>query len=151
MPKTITPKEGFDIAVVCESQGTCPGCGWGLSSPPGEPRLELIRIERRDTKFTVEGRVPKAYCSACGQALDEIQSVVPIELEGLVCACGGRSFQFAIKSLEPNKAQKPTEWKFELDVICDKCNKAKFVEKVFSFLRLKRIKVGPTGMDVQLK
>jgi hypothetical protein len=84
-------------------------------------------------------------------AINEINEVVPIELAGLRCSCGGTDFTFAIRSLKPDRLQNPSEWKFDLDIICSKCRRKKLTEKIASFFRLKRIKVGPAGVDLVMK
>ena len=87
----------------------------------------------------------------CGMTVKAVAQVVPIELEGVRCACGGKHFRFVINYIMSSGGANPTDWWFELAVICIGCNRKKFVERVLSFFKLKRIKVGPTGSDVQMK
>jgi len=48
------------------------------------------------------------------------------------------------KKSEPNLA-------FQLDVDCESCKQTKFRQKIASFFRLKKIKVGLTGINIELK
>jgi hypothetical protein len=82
--------------------------------------------------------------------VNEINKSVPIELEGMTCSCGGKNFRFAISSLKKNP-KKRAEWVFDLDVICEACDKTKFHEKLLNFFKLKRLKIGATGVDVQMQ
>jgi hypothetical protein len=65
----------------------------------------------------------------------------------MICSCGGNDFRFAISSLQKKRA----EWIFDLDVICRACESTKFHEKLLDFFKLKRLKIGATGVDVQLR
>jgi hypothetical protein len=76
---------------------------------------------------------------------------VPIELSGLACNnCGGKKFQFTISSLKPNRAKDPTDWDFDLEIACTSCQRRKLLERILNFFRVKRIKVGPTGFDLEM-
>jgi hypothetical protein len=112
--------------------------------------LEITSLERRGEGIASTGRIPMGHCPVCGFAVDEINRVVPIELQGLICKCGGREFRFSIRSLKPNKSKEPTEWKFDLDVVCVGCENRKFRQRIANFFRLKRVKVGATGIDLEL-
>jgi hypothetical protein len=116
-----------------------------------EQGIRLVKLKRKEGKFVVVGSVDLGHCPVCGAAATAISAAVPIELEGLACSCGSKNFRFAINSLKPNRPKNPTDWQFELDVICISCKRQKFIEKVLSFFKLKRIKVGPLGVDVQVK
>ena len=112
-----------------------------------KPALEVRRICRTKSGLTASGIIRARRCPVCGTALNAINNVVPIELDGMICSCGGNDFRFAISSLKKTRA----EWIFDLDVICRACEKTKFHEKLLDFFKLKRLKIGATGVDVQLK
>jgi hypothetical protein len=137
-------------AIVCTPQQLCPACGGALFAAEDRPALRIMSIERKADRITSVGRIPMARCPVCGRAVQEINRAVPIELEGLTCDCGGQKFRFTIRSLKPNKVKDPTEWTFDLDVTCVSCRHKKFRQKILSFFRLKRIKVGATGVDLEM-
>jgi hypothetical protein len=123
----------------------------GRTGNQSKPNLEIVRLERKAGKFVTSGKINMGYCQNCGAAVREITQVVPLELKGLSCDCGSSKFRFTISSIKPNKPKDATEWVFDLDIICRNCNRVKFTEKILNFFKLKRIKVGVTGVDVQMR
>lgn len=75
----------------------CPGCAYPLSD---ESPIQLVRLDRKGDKFVASGKISMALCRKCGQAVNHIGEVVPIELKALTCECGGNKFRFTIKSLK---------------------------------------------------
>jgi hypothetical protein len=143
------PTGDTEVGVVYTEQGRCWHCAHLM--PPIEGAVNIQSIEKKGDGFVASGYIPFDRCPFCGMMIHAISEVVPVELAGLSCSCGGKQFRFAIKTIKPNKAKNPTEWKFDLDVICTICSKRKFRQKILNLFRLKRIKVGATGVDLQLK
>jgi hypothetical protein len=140
------------LAIVCTPDETrCPGCGRGMIlATHDQPALRVMSIERKAGKFASSGSILMSTCPVCGQAVREIEGVVPIELDGLVCACGSKEFNFPIRSLKRNKEQTATEWDSDLGITCLSCSKPRLVERILGFLSVKRIKVGATGVDLEM-
>ena len=141
------PETECDIAIVYTPQQICQACGSALFGKKGGPALQIVSIERKAEGLVSTGRILMARCPVCGAAVDEINRAIPIQLNGLTCICGGQQFRFAIRSLKPNKAKKPTEWSFDLDIICVQCDQSKYEEKNLDFSKLKRIRVGDAGVE----
>jgi hypothetical protein len=150
----VTEESGF--AIVCALDQHCVMCHGGPlvgddGGPIVGPLVRIISIQRKNETLVSTGIIPMgAHCANCGAAVSAISKVVPIELEGLTCTCGHNKFRFAIRSLKPNKVKDPTEWNFDLDIICIACTRRKFTQKVLSFFRLKRVKVGAAGVDLEM-
>src|ERR1700735_2097505 len=125
-PNTTLPKA--ELAIVCSPGHHCPACGGAVFSPVDRPALRIMSIERKGDKVASAGSIPMSRCAVCGAAVHEINRVVPIELDGLTCKCGGKEFRFEIRSLKPNRKQNPTEWDFDLDITCVSCSKRRLVE-----------------------
>src|SRR5271156_6853244 len=136
-----------DFEVVATLQRCRSGCGWVDTQPTF---VKLVSLQKTSETFTLTGSVPMRNCPKCGIALDAITKAVPIELDALKCHCGHTNFRFAIRSLKPNTATAPTEWRFNLDIICRQCTRRKFTRRILNFFRLKRIKVGATGVDLEM-
>jgi hypothetical protein len=117
----------------------------------GKPSLEVSSIKRQKDGFQVKGKVQFRHCRICGKALHEINKEVPIHLKDLVCQCGKNNFRFVLNSVKPNRAENATDWNFDLDVICRAGGKKTLTQKIAEFAKLKRIKVGPSGVDLTLK
>jgi hypothetical protein len=141
------PKDN-DFAVVAMSQ-CCRSraCHWVDTQPPV---VELVSLQKTSDNLTLTGRVPMLNCPVCGFAVEAISKTVPIELQALNCHCGHSDFRFAIRSLKPNKTSGPTEWRFDLDVICRQCERRKFRKRIFNFFRLKKLQVGATGVAIEM-
>jgi hypothetical protein len=144
-----TRHKGSNVAIVC-TVGTCIFCNTGATNV-GEPILERDAMEPKKDGSLATGKVPIRFCPVCRSALREMYRVVPIELEEFACPqCERKDFRFALGSVKPNKAE-PTDWQFDLEVICAACNTKTFTQRITELLRLKRIKVGPRGVDLKLK
>lgn len=157
MSDATDPAETRTAVVAHIPNRRCPLCAHGFATPDSvldlsvEPALTIEKLEQKAGKFLSTGRIAMSTCPACGAAVQEIHRVVPIELTGLTCACGSTDFQFSIKLLAPNKQKNPTDWNFDIDVICRKCKKLGIVKSVLGFFRFKRIKIDATGVDLRLK
>ena len=150
MSGSATRHEGPNLAILC-TVGTCIFCNTGATNV-GEPILERDAMERKKDGSLATGKVPIRFCPVCRSALREMYRVVPIKLEGLSCPqCERKDFRFALRSMKPNKVKEPTDWKFDLEVMCPACNTKMFTQGIAELLRLKRITVGPTGVDFWLK
>lgn len=134
-------------AIVCTLGGICPYCRAGWEE---RPVVEVMTIERKADRIASSGRIPMRHCPRCMAAINAINHVVPIELGGFVCECGGKEFRFSIRSLKPNKVRSPDEWNFDLDVTCTSCRKRKLRERLLNIFRLKRVKLGATGVDLEM-
>jgi YgiT-type zinc finger domain-containing protein len=141
------PEETGEELAIIGSLPQCPSCGHVAT----KPTVKIVRLERKEGRFVASGTVRMTVCPNCGMTVKAINQIVPIELQALTCACGANDFRFAIRSLKPSAAKRSMEWSFELDVICAACGTTKFAEKILSFLRLKRIKVGLSGIDLQMR
>jgi hypothetical protein len=152
---------------------TCPGCGHTferevaqraeivtVESPkeiaprhrePGADAVQISSLRKRDGGYVLTGTISPSYCPMCGQAVSFLATEVPVELDRLSCECGGKVFAVAVKSIQMEKKKTDPNWQFELDINCEACKRTRFREKVASFFRLKKIKVGLTGIDIQLK
>jgi hypothetical protein len=147
----VVSQESGGFAIVHrERPPLCVGCARLLDASDDVRAPQITSIERKADKMTAWGRVLMNRCPYCGMAVEEINRVVPIELQGITCDCGGKEFRFTIRSLKPNKAKDPTEWSFDLDVTCISCRTRKLRGKILSFFRLKRIKIGATGVDLEV-
>ena len=137
------------VAAIVVAEGEmCRACAWLRMRR--EQALEVQRISRAKSGLMASGTIKARTCPVCVMALDEINKTVPIELEGMACSCGGKDFRFAVSSLKKNP-QKRADWVFDLDMICEACDKTKFHEKLLNFFKLKRLKKGATGVDVQMQ
>jgi hypothetical protein len=156
----IRSKKGMKLAIIC------PQCGRGMEEHGDEatavcpypqefasPRsVTLVSIEKTETGFRLVGNANRFDCAFCGLAMRAISAAVPLELDGLVCMCGSTDFRPVIQSLRPavgKEAEK--QWEFELDVFCTRCSHISFRERIFNLLKLKRIKVGATGIECEMK
>jgi hypothetical protein len=139
------PKE-TDFTVVATLQ-CCPSCNWVDNQPIF---VKFVSLRKTSDNLTVAGTVPMLYCPRCADSISAITKAVPIELQALNCHCGHNDFRFAISSLKPNKTAAPTEWRFDLDIICRRCERRKFRRRILNFFRLKKIKVGATGVDLEM-
>jgi hypothetical protein len=150
MSGSATPHKGPNLEIVC-TVGTCIFCNTGATNV-GEPILERDAMERKKDGSLATGKVPIRFCPVCRSALREIYRVVPIELEELACPqCERKDLKFALSSVKPNRAKEPTDWKFDLEGMCRACNAKTFTQSITELLRLKRIKVSPSGVDLWLK
>jgi hypothetical protein len=150
MPVEPDPIDTQSVAIICTPPQHCDQCGGAVYSPTQAPALQITTVERKADGIVTTGRIPVSYCPRCAAALHEIRRVVPIELKGLACKCGSEKFRFSVRSIKPNKAKDPTDWNFELDAVCLGCDQTKFHEKILNFFRLKKVKVGVTGIDVEM-
>ena len=150
MSGSATRHEGPNLAILC-TVGTCIFCNTGATSV-GEPILERDAMERKKDGSLATGKVPIRLCPVCHSALREIFRVVPIQFEGLSCPqCERKDFRFTLTPVRPNKVKGQTDWRFDLEVMCPACNTKTFTERIADLLRLRRITVGPGGVDLQLK
>jgi hypothetical protein len=151
----------------------CPGCGHSFEKEipqstevitienagdvaprhrgPGAEAVQVSSLKKKDGGYVLAGTISPSLCPMCGQAVSFLATEVPVELERLSCECGGKVFAVAVKSIQMEKKKTDPNWQFELDVNCQACKKTRFREKIVSFFRLKKIKVGLTGIDIQLK
>lgn len=133
------------VHATAEEAAQCPTCG----AVTGRP-ITISAIKKKDGGFMIVGRAHSPYsCAFCFQALHAIRQSVPIEVNGLVCECSSTTFDFVVESISAGK--KTGDWNFILDVNCHKCHRKRLSESILGFLRLKRIRVGPTGVSVEMK
>ncbi|MFZ1883466.1 MAG: hypothetical protein WAU53_07650 [Rhodoplanes sp.] len=112
--------------------------------------LIIEEIKRKDGGFEIAGRLERAVCPFCGIAIREIGFAVPVEMQHLTCECKSKDFDFALRSVKEDTG-KQRDWRFELDVNCRQCHRTKFSKLVTSLLGIKRIKVGVSGIELQMK
>jgi hypothetical protein len=155
------PQSEVEAAIVVRMtrNGGCPHCtpaSFGepyvdvvpLSSEEIENPIEITTLKQHKDGLRAAGKISYTYCPKCGMAIREINRRIPIELQDLLCQCGGNQFRFSISSIKPNRTQRATAWRFELDVTCKACSRVNFVKRIASLFKLKRIKVGPGGVDI---
>jgi|ERR1700730_7260716 hypothetical protein len=140
----VTKIETSDLPVVVDSKD---------SAKTGHRHevLEVKSLKKKDGGFVITGTISPVMCGSCGAVVSALAVEVPVELEHLKCSCGGSKFSISLKSVEKEKKKIDPNWQFEVDINCERCHKIRFREKIASLFRLKRLKVGPTGVDIQLK
>jgi hypothetical protein len=125
-------------------------------APPGGMRLprdelRITSLKKKDGGFVLSGSLSSNRCPVCGMAVGFLATEVPVEMDRLRCDCGSSVYHVVLKSIQMEKKKTEPNWQFELDVNCQACKQTRFKEKIASFFRLKKIKVGLTGIDIQLK
>jgi hypothetical protein len=124
----------------------------GSVRPGEQPDTVCINsLKKKEGGFVLSGTISSVLCLRCGAAISYLTTEVPVELDHLVCDCSAKTFAITLRSIEMEKKKTEPNWQFQLDVDCESCKQTKFKEKVASLFRLKRIKVGLTGIDIQLK
>lgn len=158
-------KEKVDVG------GMCPACGRAVLSAPvkgqvlvpaeglevprrhpgqSDETLRITSLKKKDGGFVLSGVLSSSACPVCGSAVSFLATEVPVELERLKCTCGSNVFEISLSSIK--EGRKPmAAWQFELDVNCQACKRVRFREKVASFFRLKKIRVGLTGINIEMK
>jgi hypothetical protein len=118
---------------------------------PSPYKLRINSLKKKDGGYVLAGRIPPGTCPYCGNVIWALTNEVPVELESLCCECGGKEFKVSVRSVEMEKGKTDPDWQFKVDIDCKKCKRSKFRENIISFFRLKKIKFGPKGVDIQLK
>jgi hypothetical protein len=132
----------------------CPSCGAQADDDaPGSVTLEILRIDAGSEagKWIASGLgtiVDRdvGYCPTCGMLCSRITKQLPAELGDLPCpGCGeSAAYAYALDSVQVEDC----EFGFTVSVTCSKCtSKSVFRKLITSLSRIRRVKVGPSGIE----
>jgi uncharacterized Zn finger protein len=131
------------VAELETAECLCPSCGHTTSD------FEILDITRNDTGWDARGRYRPITCAMCGQVHEALVDRVPIECAGYECPkCGPAG---TMKSSIVKVAKDESGYLFSATLRCDRCKwRQRFRKLVKPLLKLRRLKVGPTGVELEL-
>jgi transcription elongation factor Elf1 len=132
------------------SPGTlCATCGDPVVSEATSTRVaDIAQVE---AGWIARGTIEEyGYCGTCGQAYELLARDIPIECAAFPCpSCGPDS------NLTPDIlsiTESGARYSFVALLKCDACSKPQRFSKLLGVLsNITRIKVGPTGVEVEVK
>lgn len=130
--------------------GYCLHCDWPSDEVP--PKAEVVRADVNEYGWLAAGRMPSrefvGFCGSCGAAYAEIQRAVPVELAEYPCPkCEGRdALRYQVLRVE----LLDDEYVFVASAECTNCSHRTGFRRVLDALgRITRLKVGPTGIEIE--
>ncbi|HEU5331119.1 MAG TPA: hypothetical protein VFU73_00095 [Actinocrinis sp.] len=134
---------------VSSTQVMCKTCAHGRP----QIRIRRISISQIRDGWTVNGagstRVRKDWCPNCGAVCEVILTRLPIELAGVPCPTCGKAtdFDYDLNCVETDDGA----FNFTATVRCPSCTPLTFTRRVVASLRrIKHLKLGPTGIEIDV-
>ena len=114
--------------------------------------IEVHRVEAGQGTWSVagSGSVDHPHCPNCGAVCREVAVRLPAELDGAPCPSCGKAvkFDYRLKLVQTDGGS----FDFSATVSCPKCTHKSTFQKVVSSLPvIKRLKLGPTGAELEFK
>ena len=137
--------------------GTCPGCGHSEHTPVSgaqgdnhPKRVRVINITQVKTGWLAQGDLPSAHCDWCGQVYRELVYYIPIECAAFPCPTCGPDAELTTEILSITEAA--TGYSFVALLNCNACSRQHRFSKILGGLsRITKVKLGPTGVEVEVK
>jgi len=118
--------------------------------------IRVREVSRVSGPFSwlAKGSAQTAHCVRCGAVSRAVIDQVPVDLEGLPCPQCRKNVRYrvTIDCILPEYSESDTQnYSFVASVTCPGCAHQSIFRKVISsFRRVKRFKVSPTGVEVEL-
>jgi endogenous inhibitor of DNA gyrase (YacG/DUF329 family) len=115
------------------------------------PWVDIQYVEKGSGRWTATG-VGVCLEPGCNYAVQTVTEYLPIEFPALPCPTCKQvvRYEYALECVEMQS--RPTEFVFAASVTCPRCSKTSVFRKIInSFRQIKRIKVGPTGIELEVQ
>lgn len=139
------PADGY-----CDSCGRpfhpmVPGTADGASSA-----VRIVNIAQVKAGWLAHGDLQSEYCVACGKAYAALTHYIPIECAAFPCPSCGPDAALTTEILSISETE--AGYGFVALLKCDACTKQRRLSRLLSGLsKITRVKVGPTGVEVEVK
>ncbi len=92
------------------------------------------------------------FCPSCGQALEVLRQLVPVEIAEYACPQCDRTDALRYEIQAVDKASEPSAYTFIAVVECARCRRRRSVKEVLrGILSIKRVKVSLLGTGVEVE
>jgi DNA-directed RNA polymerase subunit RPC12/RpoP len=122
-----------------------PHCGW--SSP--EMHIHVVDLSAREGGWSARGHgITDAMCPTCGAIVHGVRKSLPIECAEVGCPDCGLADTLSYKIQEISV--RGSSFDFTVNVECRNCGRRKFMRRlVDQLLKIRRLKVGPTSIELE--
>jgi DNA-directed RNA polymerase subunit RPC12/RpoP len=139
---------------VISERPTCPDPGCSSHRQPADIYVRRISVTQLRSGWTVNGAgrtyMRMDHCPSCGMTCQIVMTHLPIELDGVPCPTCDRTtdFEYRLQCFETEAG----EFSFTATVRCPDCSSKTFARRIADGIRrIKRLKLGPTGVEVDLE
>jgi predicted RNA-binding Zn-ribbon protein involved in translation (DUF1610 family) len=124
----------------------CPGCGVSFS----EPYVRVFAMTQIKDGWLTQGHIAgDASCPSCGEVYSAVCDYIPVECAEFRCPKCGPDAPMKPDVLVVTKAE--DGYLFRATLKCARCSRPHIFRKaVQSLAKVRRLKVGPTGIEVEL-
>lgn len=139
-------------AIESAEVGSCRSCAGNIVALdwPADDRVRIMNISQVGDGWLANGRRVSAQCEICGMVYEAISRSIPIECGSYECPrCGpGSVLKVEVLRLDYHDPY----YDFTAALTCKKCSRRRRFRKALSapWRRLKRVKLGPTGVELEL-
>ena len=128
----------------------CENC-WYLLHEKGlrEPaKVRILEISEIDSGWLASGHVAWHHCELCGGIYRALTRYIPIECAEYECRHCGPKSRMAVRVVKLSFAN--PGYLFVATLTCERCKKRQRFQRLLRPLwAVKRVKVGPTGVEVE--